>query len=568
MDDFGVYAIFGVDGPPQKLLSADGSCRVRVAVPSTVRQVVLFSSGPWGERICVNAELSDADRIPITIGKLTPYNRCLSWEQWEEETWTDSVTLNIALEGGSLTKADWSEPELILAVKEYTPKDTTAPLVAREFNGKRKRGRMGEEDSDENKAPKRAEEENVCPNGTMEKTTPVRKARGQTKGGQKLFSSGGDATKMKGAANGAGEAQGIVGRTPPQSAARTKSRQAKTPTQSTLLVSPSGRWGQTLCPIDAQTAILIGGQGARMQFCKDPMWKLCTEDTSWVAAETLAEGPTPEARIGHTAVYDPDSKRIFVFGGSKNKKWFNDVHILDTQSWKWTMVEAQGKVPPLAYHSCSMFRGELFVLGGVFPRPNPEPDGCSDSLYIFDPHLSIWYEPIVTGDKPSPRSGHSACVMQERKIYVFGGWDTPVCYNDMYMLDLGLMEFSAVKTTGKAPSPRSWHGSAVLSDTKFLIHGGYNGNNALSDTFVFDIDTNSWTEVTLPQLSVPRAGHSLITMDTAGRLHFSDEDEDEDVDMDPGSVSRTLLVFGGGDNEGNFYSDLTTVAVEELLGAI
>ncbi|XP_022614115.1 uncharacterized protein LOC111231337 [Seriola dumerili] len=563
MDDFGVYAIFGVNGPPQRLLSADGSCRVCVAVPSTVRQVVLFSSGPWGERICVNAELNDADRIPITIGKLTPYNRCLSWEQWEEETWTDNVTLNITLEGGSLTKADWSEPELILAVKEYTPKDTTAPLAARELNSKRKRGRVAEEDSDENKATKREEEENVCPNGTLEKTTPVRKARGQTKAGQKLFGSGGDATKMKGTANGAGEAQGIVGRTPPQSAARTKSRQAKTPTQTAPLISPSGRWGQTLCPIDAQTAILIGGQGARMQFCKDPMWKLCTEDMSWVAAETLAEGPTPEARIGHTAVYDPNSKRIFVFGGSKNKKWFNDVHILDTQSWKWTMVEAQGKVPPLAYHSCSMFRGELFVLGGVFPRPNPEPDGCSDSLYIFDPHLSIWYEPIVTGDKPSPRSGHSACVMQERKIYVFGGWDTPVCYNDMYMLDLGLMEFSSVKTTGKAPSPRSWHGSAVLSDTKFLIHGGYNGNNALSDTFIFDIDSNSWTEVSLPQLIVPRAGHSLITMETVSRHPFSEEDED--VDMDAG---RTLLVFGGGDNEGNFYSDLTTVAVEELLSAI
>lgn len=27
--------------------------------------------------------------------------------------------------------------------------------------------------------------------------------------------------------------------------------------------------------------------------------------------------------------------------------------------------------------------------------------------------------------------------MQQMKIYVFGGWDTPVCYNDMYMLDLG-----------------------------------------------------------------------------------------------------------------------------------
>lgn len=543
MDEFGVYAVFGVNGPPQRLLSAEGSCRVCVAVPPSVRQVVLFSSGQWGARICVNAELNEADRTPITIGKLTPFNRCLSWEQWEEETWTDGVTLNVALEGGDLMKAD--EPELVLAVKEYTPKDTVAPVAARDLKGKRRRDRVAEGDS--NKVPKtEEEEENVSSDGSEEKATPVRKVRGQTKCGQKLFSGA------------AGETQGIVGKTPPQSTARTKSRQAKTPTQTAPLLGPSGRWGQTLCPIDAQTAILIGGQGARMQFCKDPMWKLCTEDLSWVAAETLAEGPTPEARIGHTAIYDPDSKRIFVFGGSKNKKWFNDVHILDTQSWKWTMVEARGNVPPLAYHSCSMFRGELFVLGGVFPRPNPEPDGCSDSLYIFDPQLSIWYQPIVTGQQPSPRSGHSACVMQERKIYVFGGWDTPVCYNDMYMLDLGLMEFSAVKTTGKAPSPRSWHGSAVLSDTKFLIHGGYNGNNALSDAFIFDIDTNSWTEVTLPRLSAPRAGHSVVTMETTG---FPEN-------VKAGSVGKTLLVFGGGDNEGNFYSDLTTVGVEELLAAI
>ncbi|XP_014190794.1 kelch repeat-containing protein isoform X3 [Haplochromis burtoni] len=556
MDDFGVYAVFGVNGPPQKLLSAEGSSRVRVAVPPSVRQVVLFSSGRWGERICVNAELSDSDRMPITIGKLTPYNKCLSWEQWEEETWIDSVTLNVSLEGGNLS----TEPEVIMAVKEYTPKDTAAPPAARELHGKRKREQTAEEEEGNDWTKRREEEENTCPNATTEKTTPVRKVRGQAKGSQKLFASGAETTKLKGAA---AEMQGTVGRTPPQSAVRTKSRQAKAPTHTAPLASPSGRWGQTLCPIDAQTAILIGGQGARMQFCKDPMWKLCTEDVSWVAAETLAEGPTPEARIGHTAIYDPDSRRIFVFGGSKNKKWFNDVHILDTQSWKWTMVEAQGKVPPLAYHSCSMFQGELFVLGGVFPRPNPEPDGCSDSLYIFDPRLSIWYQPIVTGDKPSPRSGHSACVMQERKIYVFGGWDTPVCYNDMYMLDLGLMEFSAVKTTGNPPSPRSWHGSAVLSDTKFLIHGGYNGNNALSDAFVFDIDTNSWTEVSAPELSVPRAGHSIITMETAGHRCFSEEDEDADV-----NGGRALLVFGGGDNEGNFYSDLTTVAVEELLGAI
>uniref|UniRef100_A0A3P9HLM1 Kelch repeat-containing protein n=1 Tax=Oryzias latipes TaxID=8090 RepID=A0A3P9HLM1_ORYLA len=511
MEEFGVFGVFGINGPPQKLL------RASVAIPASVHQVVLFSSGPWGERICVNAELNDADRFPITIGKLTPYNKCLSWEQWEEETWTNGVTLTITLEGGDLVNAELN---------------------------KRKRERTSEDaDGDSKGAKTGEEEENTCPNGAREKTTPVGKAKGQGKSSKRLFGGRAGASNVNGAGDGSYKEETVH----------------YVFSSVALLISPSARWGQTLCPIDAQTAILIGGQGARMQFCKDPMWKLCTEDMSWMAAETLAEGPTPETRIGHTATFDPDSKRIFVFGGSKNRKWFNDVHILDTQTWRWSMVEAQGKVPPLAYHSCSMFRGELFVLGGVFPRPNPEPDGCSDSLYIFDPQLSIWYQPIVTGDKPSPRSGHSACVIQQRYIYVFGGWDTPVCYNDMYMLDLGLMEFSAVKTTGKAPSPRSWHGSAVLSDTKFLIHGGYNGNNALGDAFIFDIETHSWTEAALPQLSVPRAGHSIIAMET-GSLHgFQEEGK---------SCRKTLLVFGGGDNEGNFYSDLTAVAVKELLDAL
>ncbi|CAL8327119.1 unnamed protein product [Lota lota] len=569
MDDFGVYAVLGLNNPPQRLLCPKGTCRTSLAVPTSAHQVVLFTNGPWGERVCVNAELNDADRMPITIGKLTPYNKCLSWEQWEEEAWTDDVTLSITLEGGNLVKADFSDPKITLAMKEYTPKCTTAPPAAREVKGKRKRGRQAEEEEEEledESAALRGEQENMCPNGRSEKkTSPVRKVRGHGRAGQRLFED--DPTRTKMAANGAAEVKGIVGKTPPHNAGKPRGRQAKTPTQNTPLVSPSGRWGQTMCPIDAQTAILIGGQGARMQFCKDPMWKLCTEDVSWVAAETLAAGPTPEGRIGHTSVYDPDSGRIFVFGGSKNRKWFNDVHILDTHSWRWTMVEAQGKVPPLAYHSCSMFRGELFVLGGVFPLPHPQPDGCSDSLYIFDPHLSIWYQPIVTGDKPSPRSGHSACVMQERKIYVFGGWDTPVCYNDMYTLDLGLMEFSAVKTTGKGPSPRSWHGSVALSDTQFLVHGGYNGHIALNDTFIFDIDTNSWTEVSHPQLSVPRAGHSIISMAMSvdGRWGSQSSGADEEEE---GGAPRSLLVFGGGDNEGKFYSDLMVVSIEELLGAV
>lgn len=73
-----------------------------------------------------------------------------------------------------------------------------APFAPRELNGKRKRERVAEEELDEGMETKRGEEENVCPNGGLEKTTPVRKVRGQTKGSQKLFTSRGDINKTKG----------------------------------------------------------------------------------------------------------------------------------------------------------------------------------------------------------------------------------------------------------------------------------------------------------------------------------------------------------------------------------
>ena len=50
-----------------------------------------------------------------------------------------------------------------------------------------------------------------------------------------------------------------------------------------------------------------------------------------------------------------------------------------------------------------------------------------------------------------------------------------------------MMEFSSPTMTGSLPSPRSWHASAVLPRQRIFIHGGYDGNQTLSDSFVFDL---------------------------------------------------------------------------------
>ena len=69
------------------------------------------------------------------------------------------------------------------------------------------------------------------------------------------------------------------------------------------------------------------------------------------------------------------------------------------------------------------------------------------------------------------------------------------------------------------------------------------------------------------QLSLPRAGHSMCTTMDNAMDHSPCRYEEELVGEEgKGCVTRTLIMFGGGDNEGNFYSDLTTLNISLVGG--
>uniref|UniRef100_W5M0W6 Kelch repeat-containing protein n=1 Tax=Lepisosteus oculatus TaxID=7918 RepID=W5M0W6_LEPOC len=542
MGDLAFYVVFGTEERPRKLWS-DGACgQFSVGVPAVPPELlVVFGCGEWapgGAEVAV--ELRGPGEEALPLGKLTPHCRCLlwepgrsaDWEKWASKMGSSGLSLRLRVQGELSSPLCSPLPSLTDCLPSLARpvQATTTPPSGR---AKRKRGQLGWEEGQG--------QENVPP--SVPPAEAQRRVRSHPRPGHTRPFTPVQPCRPEGKSKAPGESV----------------LSCDLSSWAACGAEPSGRWGHTLCPIGSQTAILIGGQGSRMQFCKDPMWKLCTEDLSWVAAETIADGPTPDCRIGHTATFDPEKKRIYVFGGSKNKKWFNDVHILDTVSWRWTMVEAQGKVPPLAYHTCSLFRGELFVLGGVFPRPHPEPDGCSDSLYIFNPELGIWYQPIVLGDRPAPRSGHSACVIRG-KIYIFGGWDTPICYNDTHALDLGLMEFSAVEVRGAPPSPRSFFFSCCSKSEMPVTITSVSG--ADTESLTLESESSTWTAIVHPLLTAtPRAGHTIVALGGAEQ-----DPADPEGPEGPEPRPHALLVFGGGDNEGAFFSDRLTLKIDELLG--
>lgn len=320
---------------------------------------------------------------------------------------------------------------------------------------------------------------------------------------------------------------------------------------------PSKRWCHTMCLSDPDTAILIGGETSEQNYCKDSLWKLELDCDFWFPLNSSASGPEPPCARGHTATYDPDSRAVFVYGGLREGQRYTELYILNTLTWKWKLVNAKGSVPNLAYHSAAFYKEELFVFGGVQSSLSSGDKSCSNALYIFNPEFGLWYQPIVEGDRPLPRFGHTTTLLSQ-KLIIFGGRKTAAYFNDLHVLDLGFMEYTAVKSGNMPPLPRGFHAALPVSDNRILVSGGCSAIGALQDVHIFNTDTNMWTSLVSPLLcSRPRAGHSMMLLGSAILRDTGTHGQGENV-----KIQCALLVFGGSDCSGSFYDDTIKCTVE------
>ena len=62
-----------------------------------------------------------------------------------------------------------------------------------------------------------------------------------------------------------------------------------------------------------------------------------TESNEFERVEDDSNGAS--RRMGHTAIFDRRTELVYVFGGSKNKKWYSDINILNSKTKKWVTVE-------------------------------------------------------------------------------------------------------------------------------------------------------------------------------------------------------------------------------------
>ncbi|KAI7753911.1 hypothetical protein M8C21_011987, partial [Ambrosia artemisiifolia] len=131
---------------------------------------------------------------------------------------------------------------------------------------------------------------------------------------------------------------------------------------------------------------------------------------------------------------------------------------------------------------------------------------------------NTWMTPLVRGEGPEAREGHSAAVIGKR-LFIFGGSGKSVdtlieeYFDDLYILNTETMVWKRVATTGIPPSKRNSH-TCVSWTNKIIVIGGEDTQNYyLSDVQMLDTDTLTWTKlVTNGEPLPPRAGHTTIAL--------------------------------------------------------
>jgi hypothetical protein len=223
--------------------------------------------------------------------------------------------------------------------------------------------------------------------------------------------------------------------------------------------------------------VVFGGGLGFTSPCSNETWVLKNANSvsgtpAWT--ELFPTGGAPPARLFHTAVYDPGSNRMIVFGGNNCFSGlisddFNDV---------WVLTNANG-------------------LGGA----------------------PAWTQLTPAGTAPSRRAYQGAVYdAASNRMTVFGGFDAAgVFYNDVWVLSNanglgGAPTWTQLTPSGTPPSPRASFATAgVPLSNRMVVLAGGTATNDVNQTWVLSnangLGTPSWTQLS-PSGTLPSARDS------------------------------------------------------------
>lgn len=242
------------------------------------------------------------------------------------------------------------------------------------------------------------------------------------------------------------------------------------------------------------------------------------------ANSTFESASTPSTRYGHRMVYLPNSSEIFMFGGEVS---YLDSTLL-TQSWVYSIKSDNWHaIMSEIFPSARMTHGMAFIsqtnsilLFGGLDAVNTS---RMDDTWEFNLETELW-EKLNLDKSPSPRSDMSMYYDESlNKVFLFGGYSsTDSKLSDTWEFNIENRTWSEVNCS---LIPRARYGHQMVYNSKSqegILFGG-NNNGMMNNLWTFNGSTSTWSEVSVSNPPTVRYWHCMTYV----------------------PVSNSIFVFGG-----------------------
>jgi N-acetylneuraminic acid mutarotase len=226
---------------------------------------------------------------------------------------------------------------------------------------------------------------------------------------------------------------------------------------------PAGGWFAAMVyDSAADRTILFGGDaccpgGLGGQRVLNETWAFDLNSNTW---QNRTRDPNPGPRIGAAMAYDARADRTVLFGGTRS-----------------------------------------------FESPFAIPWKVLSDTWTYDYANNSWSNvtSALQGSPPPRMGAFMAFDTQSQRIVLFGGASPgAIATQETWVLDLANLTWTSMDPATPAP-PRALGGVAYepIAD-RTVVFGGYGGNTEVNETYGYDLETNTWENLTAAVAPPPR----------------------------------------------------------------
>jgi N-acetylneuraminic acid mutarotase len=258
---------------------------------------------------------------------------------------------------------------------------------------------------------------------------------------------------------------------------------------------------------DAQSdraIMFLGGDVPPQSFRETWAYDFNTDTWTNMQPETA-----PPAVLGPTMVYDSESDRMILFSGfdvlnsRPPNHWIfpNSTWAYDFDSNTWTEMNPAVSPPGRNYSAMAYdARADRVILfGSVIAAENPDGFEIVNDTWGYDYNTDAWTA-LEPAEAPSPR-GYSDMVYSDslKRVIMFGGIyesrGQEDALGDTWVYDVAQNTWKELHPA-VSPSERGWHRMAYIpsADRIILFGGGADRQRFDSEIWIYDPNANTWTK--------------------------------------------------------------------------